>query len=134
MKFDLRPAEARYVPDLARLQVVGSEGAIDAIYDGLMPGHSVAEMIERRFFFQDSTKSYHNCWVAEADGNVLGDLHAHSFDAMNDDPSDPIVPEERYAVGEPFNHLDHAAAGTFHINILAVYPAVSGTRDRFGFD
>ena len=132
MNFDLRPAEARDVPDLARLQVVGSEGVIDAIYDGLIPGLSVAEMIERRFFFLDSTKSYHNCWVAEAEGNVLGDLHAHSFDAMNDDPSDPIVPEDRYAVGEPFESSRSRGGRDLSHQYPGRLPAVSGTRHRFG--
>lgn len=126
MDFTVRQAGPGDAADLARLQVVGSDGVISAIYDGLIPGLSVAEMIERRFFFRNSTKSYHNCWVAESNGKVIGDLHAHAFDAMDDDPTDPIVPEERYAVGEPFGHLDHAAVGTFHINILAVYPEFQG--------
>ena len=77
----LRPATAHDVADLARLQVLGSDGLISAIYDGLIPGLSVAEMLERRFFFVNSTKSFRHCWVAECDGAVAGDLHAHPFDA-----------------------------------------------------
>ncbi len=126
LDYFIRPAEPRDVADLARLQVLGSDGVIEAIYADLIPNQSVAEMLERRFFFQNSTKSYRNCWVAESDGHVIGDLHAHPFDAMTGDPSDPIVPDERYAVVEPFDILDQAGEGTYHVNILAVYPDYQG--------
>ncbi|MEM7123667.1 MAG: GNAT family N-acetyltransferase [Pseudomonadota bacterium] len=126
MDYHIRPAEDRDVADLARLQVLGSDGIIAAIYDGLIPGQSVAEMLERRFFFQNSTKSYRHCWVAESDGRVIGDLHAHPFDAMTGDPSDPIVPEERYAVVEPFDALDRVGEGTYHVNVVAVFPDFQG--------
>ncbi len=126
MDYRIRPAEPRDVADLARFQVLGSDGIIEVIYHGLIPGQSVAEMLERRFFFQNSTKSYRNCWVAELDGRVIGGLHAHPFDAMTGDPSDPIVPEERYAVVEPFDVLDRVGAGTYHVNVVAVFPEFRG--------
>lgn len=126
MDYLIRDARPDDIPDLAKLYVIGSHGLVDAIYNGLIPGKEVSEIIERRFHVENSTKSYKNCWVAEHDGDVIGDLHAHPYDDMADDPTDDLVPEERFAVAEPFDHLDHAGVGTYHINLLAVYPQYQG--------
>ena len=122
MTSTIRAARPEDIPHLAALQVLGSHGIIEAIYHDLMPGKTVAEMIERRFLFEGSSKSYKNCWVVEVDGEVAGDLHAHLYDDMDGDPPDPIVPEERYGVVEPMIAIEKPAYGTFHINILAIYP------------
>ena len=86
------PAQPGDAADLARLQVLGSDGAIDAVDDGLISGHRAVDMLECRFFLQNATKRYDNCRVAESGGTAIGDLHAHPFDAMTGGSSDPIVP------------------------------------------
>ena len=111
MSSTIRAARPEDIPHLAALQVLGSHGIIEAIYHDLMPGKTVAEMIERRFLFEGSSKSYKNCWVVEVDGEVAGDLHAHLYDDMDGDPPDPIVPEERYGVVEPMIAIEKPAYG-----------------------
>ena len=105
---------------------MGGDGHMEALYQDLVPGKTVEELVARRFSFENSTKSYRHCWVAEIEGDVAGDLHAYPFDAMAADTGDPIISEERYAVLAPFDYLDPVAVGSFHINILAVYPEFRG--------
>lgn len=126
MNTEIRPAQPNDIPDLAKLQVIASDGVVDAIYHDLIPGKPVHEILEPRYHRVGTTVSYENCWVATLDGKVVGALHAYPLDAMADDPPDPLVPEERYAVADAFDHLDPAAAGTFHINVVALYPEFRG--------
>ncbi|MEM7172038.1 MAG: GNAT family N-acetyltransferase [Pseudomonadota bacterium] len=121
-----RPATPDDIPHLAHFQVMAGDGHMEALYHDLVPGKSVTELVARRFSFEGSTKSYRHCHVAELGDRVVGGLHCHPFDAMANDPSDPLVPEERFAVVEAFDHLDFAAVGTFHINVVAVYPEFQG--------
>ncbi len=41
---------------------------------------------------------------------------------MANDPPDPLVPAGRIAVLEPFEALYRRAAGSYYINVIAVYP------------
>ena len=99
-----------------------------------MPGKSVAEMIERRFLFEGSSKSYKNCWVIEVDGEVAGDLHAHLYDDMDDDPPDQIVPERRFVVVEPMIAIEKPAYGTFHNQHPGDLPALPTPGSRHSSD
>ena len=58
-----------------------------------------------------------------ADGaRIAGNLHAYPLDDVASDPPDPLVPEARTAVLEPFEALYRRAAGSYYINVIAVYP------------
>jgi ribosomal protein S18 acetylase RimI-like enzyme len=92
----------------------------EAIYDGLVPGQSVEEIIQPEFAQPDTTYFYENHWIASLDGQIAGGLHAYPWDDMADDPPNPLVPEERHVIDEPFQRL--TAPGTFYIHALAVYP------------
>ncbi len=45
---------------------------------------------------------------------------AFPFDDWANDSADPRIPEERYAILQPFSDLP--AGGTYHVNALSVYP------------
>ena len=47
-------------------------------------------------------------------------MHAFPFDNWENDTADPRIPEERYAILQPFTNLP--AGGTYHVNALSVYP------------
>ncbi|MFP6729917.1 MAG: N-acetyltransferase [Alphaproteobacteria bacterium] len=47
-------------------------------------------------------------------------MHAFPFDNWANDPPDPRIPKERYAIVQPFDNLP--AYGTFHVNALSTYP------------
>lgn len=126
MNHEIRPARPEDVADLAKLQVIAADGVIDAIYHDLIPGKPINEIIERRYHRLNTTGSYENCWVTELGREVVGALHAFPLDDMAKELPDPLVPEERFAVVETFDHLDPVAAGSFHINVVALYPAFRG--------
>ncbi len=126
MTSEIRAATRDDVPDLSKLLILAAGGVVDALYHGLIPGKPTNEIVERRLQREGTTGSYENCWVAVQDGRVVGELHAYPMDELENDPPDPLIPEERYAVLEPFDHLDPVAAGSYYINVVAVYPEFQG--------
>lgn len=124
--FPIRPAEPDDVPAMAVLLQQATDGIMDAVYAGLIRGRSSAEIVQRRFFRDGMTSSYRNCWVAHRDGEVVGKLHAYPMDEGAKDLPDPLIPEARLAIYEPFDELDRSAAGSFYINTVAVVQACRG--------
>lgn len=122
----IRPATEADIPDLAKLLMLATDGITAAIYHDLIPGTPTHQIVERRFHRLGTTKSYERCQVAERDGRVVGKLHAYPMDDGENDPPDPLVPDERFAVVEAFDHLDQAVAGSYYVNAMAVYPAHRG--------
>jgi len=122
----IRPARANDSPLLAEMTLVATDGIVEALYEGLIPGKTTAEIVERRVLATGTTGSYENCWIAEQAGRPLGVLHAYPMDDLANDPPNEPVPEERFVVVEPFDHLDPHAAGSYYINIVAVQPEAQG--------
>ena len=60
----------------------------------------------------------------DPDGQIAGGLHAYPWDDMANDPPNPLIPEERYAIDEPVHCLP--APGTYYVYTLAVYPEFRG--------
>ena len=95
-------------------------GFNEAIYASLVPGQSIENIIQPEFAEPDSTYFYENHWIASWDDQIAGGLHVYSWDDMANDPLNPLIPKERYALEEPFHLL--TAPGTYYIHALAVYP------------
>ena len=119
---DLRPATKADIPDLSKLLLMATDGIVASLYDSVIPGLATHEIVERRLAREDTCDSYANCWVAADRERIAGNLHAYPLDDVTNDPPDPLVPEERTAVLEPFEALDEPAAGSYYINAVAVYP------------
>lgn len=124
--YDIRPAAPVDIPDLSKLLILAADGIIDAIYRDLIPGKPINEIVERRFRRRGMTSSYEKCWVAVHDDRVVGKLHAYPLDDGENDVPDELIPDERFAVIEPFDRLDPSATGTFYVNVVAVYPEFQG--------
>lgn len=106
---------------LARFVIMAEGGFDEALYDGLFPDQSIESVLEPKYARSGTTDFYENHWIAEQDGQVAGGLHAFPFDNFaNDPPPDPRVPEERFAILQPFNKLP--APGTYFVNAVSVYP------------
>jgi ribosomal protein S18 acetylase RimI-like enzyme len=122
MDLDIRLATKADIPDLSKLLLMATDGIVASLYDGVIPGLATHEIVELRLAREDTCDSYLNCWVAADGARLAGNLHAYPLDDVANDPPDPLVPEERTAVLEPFEALYRQAAGSYYINVIAVYP------------
>ncbi len=119
---DLRPATKADIPDLSKLLLMATDDIVASLYDGVIPGLATHENVERRLARENTCDCYVNCWVAADREWIAGNLHAYPLDDVANDPPDPLVPEGRIAVLEPFEALYRRAAGSYYINVIAVYP------------
>ena len=121
MDISLRPAVKSDIPHLARFLQMAGGGLMDAIYHDLIPGRSVAETMEARFSNDASYSHYRYGTVAVADGEIAGGINLYALDDPAVHWKDPIVPEERRVVLQPFSYLE--APGGLYVDLIAVYPA-----------
>ncbi len=126
MSYRLIEARAEHAPDLAALLMLASYGVIEALYGGLIEGQPTQKIVERRFHRAGTTGAFENCFVAVDGDRVLGGLHVHPMDDLRKDPEGGIIPPDRYWITAPFEKLDPAAAGSFHINFISVFEPHQG--------
>ena len=124
MRFSIRPARVADIPHLAHALMEASGGLTEAVYEGAIPGRSANLIVEHLFSRPGSTTAFTNCSVAETEERVLGSIHAFPMDAVGEAPADPLVPEDRLYLYEPFRHMH--ADGSYYIMAVAVYPEVRG--------
>lgn len=124
MSFSIRPAQISDVPHLAHALMEASGGLVEALYDAAIPGREVHHIVEHLFSRPNVTSAFANCWVAENEERVVGSIHAFPMDAMGEDPVDPLVPDERKYLYEPFEHMH--AEGSYYIMAVAVYAGFRG--------
>jgi GNAT superfamily N-acetyltransferase len=102
-----------------------SGGLVEAVYEGTIPGRSTHLIVEHLFSRPNAATTFANCSVAENEERVLGSIHAFPMDAMGDDPADPLMPEDRLYLYEPFEHMH--ADGSYYIMAVAVYREFQGS-------
>jgi len=56
----------------------------------------------------------------------LGGLHVHPMDDLRKDPDGGLIPDDRHWITAPFEKLDPAAAGSFHVNFVSVFDDFQG--------
>jgi len=122
----LRRATEADIPDLARLFIMAADGIVDAVYHDLVPGLALEKIFEWRFSQFGTVLSYEYCWVAQDGLQVAGMVNAYPIDHLADAPSDPRLTADRLAVFRPFETLREQAAGSYYINLVAVYPEWRG--------
>lgn len=124
MAVKIRKARVEDIPHMAYVAVQAFGGYAEVMYDGAIPGRTVTQIVEHRFSRGGTTSSISNSRIAEDNGTVLGGLHAFPADSAADDPGDILIPEDRYPVFTPFEHLH--ADGSYYINAVTVYPEYRG--------
>ena len=120
MDLKIRAALACDIPHLAYIWLEATGGVIEALYEGAIPGRRTNEIVEHVFSRSDSTTCFSNVIVAQEDGVVVGGIHAYPEAQEANNPSDPLVAEDRLGVLKPFMEL-HAAGG-YYIVAVALYP------------
>ena len=101
-----------------------SGGLYEALYEEVIPDRPTNQIIEHLLSRGNATTCVKNCWVAELDGKIAGGVQAYPADDEADDPPDPLFPEERLGVVQPFIRLH--ADGSYHINALAAFSEFRG--------
>ena len=89
-----------------------------------VPGQTTEQIIaDHRIKQEGKASSYRNWWVAEGShGEVAGGMNAYPLDGSWQSARDHLLTEDRLRVLRPMIELDAEAAGSFFINIVAVFP------------
>jgi len=124
MTVEIRNARVTDIPHMAYVAIQAFGGYAQVMYEGVIPGRTVQQIMEHRFSRSGTTSSITNSRIAEDSGTVLGGLHAFPADLTAHDPPDLLIPKDRDPVFAPFEHLH--ADGIYYINAVAVYPEYRG--------
>jgi GNAT superfamily N-acetyltransferase len=118
MGIQARKASMADLTHLIRVRMMAKGGYDEALFEGL--DQSVEEIIETELSNPRLTAHYKNYWVALSHDEIIGGLLAFPWNDYENDSHNPLVPEERYLIEEPFE--DFEAPGNYHIAELSVYP------------
>jgi len=124
MHVTIRPAQIADIPHLAYALMEASGGLVEAVYEGVIPGRETNLIVEHLFSRPNATTAFTHCLVACNEGRVLGSIHAFPMDAMGKGPADPLVPQDRFYLYAPFEHMH--AEGSYYLMAAAVYPEFQG--------
>lgn len=119
MAVTIRRADASDIPHLAHVLLEATGGLFEALYEEAIPDRPTNQIIEHLLSRGNATTCVENFFVAELDGKVAGGVQAYSIDDEADNPPDPLLPEERLGIAEPFIRLH--ADGSYYIAALAVF-------------
>lgn len=108
----------------AQLLLMASHGMAEAVYRDLIPGQPTVKIIgDHRIRPEGRSSSYPNWWIAEdPHRNVAGAINAYPLDGSCRPMREELLTEDRIKILVPMIELDAEAAGTFFINIVAVFP------------
>ena len=118
MEIETRRASTDDMADLTRIRMMAHGGFNEALYEGL--GHSIEEIIESELSNPELTDYFRNYWLAQSRDKIVGGLLAFPFDDFENDTRNPLVPEERFLIDEPFDEIE--APGTYYVHALSVFP------------
>jgi len=118
----IRDAEHRDLRDLALLMLVSGHGVIELLYEGLLPGRDLIDvLVERRLDNPQSFAHLSNWRVASfGGGRVEGAVCALPFADYDSVPGDPLVTSERRAPIQELMDLEAGLAGTYCLTNIAV--------------
>lgn len=119
----IRAAHAGDTMALAELAVLAGHGLFEIFYGGLVPGLSTLETVVRHRIEWPGGFSETKRWrVAEdATGTTLGALNSFPHEVFESANPDPLV-AGRVAAVDALTELEAEAAGTYYVNMIAVFP------------
>ena len=125
MSGQIRAAQVSDIPHLAYVCMQATGGIFEALYEGSIPNRETHLIIEHMFSRLDSTSSFRNCRMLEANSKVVGALHGFAADRSAQDPGDPLVRRDRLHVVAPFIELS-TPPGSYYISSVGLYPDERG--------
>ena len=121
----IRNATAADTLALAGLAMLAGHGLLEIFYGGLIPGKSTLEIVaERRIGRRGSFSEISNWRIAEdGGGQMRGGLNSFAHSLFGTAQPDPLLTEDRLAPAASLLELEMEAAGSYHINMIAVFPS-----------
>jgi len=120
--FTTRPATTEDAPRLAELVNIAGEGMPYYLWAKMArPGEDPWEVGRDRAQREQASFSYRNALIAEAGDRVVGTLIGYPLP----DAPEPIDPTMS-AMFVPLQELENIAAGTWYVNVIAVYDEYRG--------
>lgn len=114
----LRAATRGDAADLAWFINTAGEGIpLDYWIELAKPGEDPWEVGRRRMQAESGDNSWRNWTIAESGGQVMGGLCTYVIPEQSEPPGEDIPPRFR-----PMAELEHLAAGTLHVHVLAIRP------------
>ena len=125
----IREALAEDALALAEVAIMAGHGVMELLYEGLLPGKSLAEtIIDRRIAAPASFSALGRWRVAtDAAGGILGALNSFPSAVLLDAPPDPLLDEARLAPLAALSELEAACRDSYSVNIIAVFPRHRGS-------
>jgi ribosomal protein S18 acetylase RimI-like enzyme len=113
---------------MSSLMLASGHGVVELLYDGLLPGRALTDvLIERRFLNPQSFAHLSNWRVACLEGDkVAGAVCALPFSNYSSLPGDPLITAERLAPIRELITLEDGLAGAFCLTNIAVHPEARG--------
>lgn len=120
----VRGAQEADAPAVAELAIMASHGVMNLLYEGLIPGHSVAEAIIARRLRNPASfcALRHWCVAEDAHGLLLGGLNSLPNVELAAAVSDPAIGPDRLEPLAKLFELDRFLADTYYVNMIAVFP------------
>lgn len=120
----LRPAVPGDASGLAILLDAASRRLVSYLWNGMaVSGQSVFEVGRARILMNTQSPSHYANWhVAELDGQVAGGLAGY----VMDDPYDLAIADEYPASFRPMFELEAVAAGTWYLQVVALFAEYRG--------
>jgi ribosomal protein S18 acetylase RimI-like enzyme len=118
MGIQTRKASEADVAHLIRVRMMAEGGFTNVLFEGL--DQSIEEIIETELSNPNLTAHFQNYWIALNHDEIVGGLHAFPWNDFRNDSHNPLVPEDRYLIMEPFDELE--APDTYFIQALSVFP------------
>ena len=120
----VRAALERDASVLAELAIMAAHGVMNLLYEGLIPGQSVAEAIVERRLRNPASFCAIRYWrvAQDAHGTVLGGLNNLPNVELAKSVSDPAIGPDRLEPLTKLFELDPFLVDTYYVNMIAVLP------------
>ena len=120
----IRNAVAADAPTLAEVAMMAGHGIMTMLYDGLVPGRTVAQtLVDRRILNPKSYSALHHWRIAEGEDRAcLGAINCLPQGAFMAAEPDPLLVGDRVLPVAALGELEQLAVDSYYINMIAVFP------------
>jgi GNAT superfamily N-acetyltransferase len=120
----MREANQGDVATLSEIAIMAAHGIMALMYEALIPGKSVADLIiERRILNPRDVLALQHWRIAEdRDCRILGGLNSFPWNVDSYEGIDPAIGEDRLAPLAGLAELEGLATEMYFVNMVAVFP------------